>query len=116
MVPTKVFPSSSRMKDMGFVEKAGINLKELQETLITELHYDTKSYGARAVPEARMFAKASIQSLRHKTAPTWPTYSQTLRTLALCKKTLVCESEESGSYSQKIPRLSCQSAICESYR
>ena len=67
VVPKKVLPSSSRMKEMGFVEKAGINLKELRETLITELRYDTKSHGTRTVPEARMFANGvySITSTQH---------------------------------------------------
>lgn len=67
VVPKKVLPSSSRTKEMGFVEKAGINLKELQETLITELHYDTKTHGPRTVPEARMYAKGvySITSTQH---------------------------------------------------
>ncbi len=67
VVPKKALPSSSRMKEMGFVEKAGISLKELHETLITELHYDTKTYGPRTVPEARMYAKGvySITSTQH---------------------------------------------------
>jgi hypothetical protein len=57
VVPKKVFPTSGRIKEMGFVEKAGITLKELEKTLIAGGEYKTQTYGARTIPDATLFAK-----------------------------------------------------------
>lgn len=57
VVPKKVFPTSGRVKEMAFVEKAGINLKELEKDLIAGAEYKTQTYGSRVMPDATLFAK-----------------------------------------------------------
>ncbi|KAJ5413617.1 BTB domain transcription factor [Penicillium cosmopolitanum] len=57
VVPKKVFPTSGRIKEMGFVERAGITLEELEKTLIAGEEYNTKTYGTRTTPDATLFAK-----------------------------------------------------------
>ncbi|KAJ5364955.1 uncharacterized protein N7496_010668 [Penicillium cataractarum] len=57
VVPKKVLPKSGGIKEMGFVEKAGITLKELQETFIAAIDYKTQTHGTRTIPEAKMYAK-----------------------------------------------------------
>lgn len=56
-VPKKVFPKSGGAKEMGFVEKAHVTLKELQETFIAGKDYESKTHGARTIPEAQLYAK-----------------------------------------------------------
>lgn len=57
VVPKKVLPTFGGMKEMGFVEKAQITLKELQDTFIAGFDYETQSYGTRTMPEAKLYAK-----------------------------------------------------------
>lgn len=57
VLPKKVFPTSGRIKEMAFVEKAGITLKELEKDLIAGAEYNTQTYGARTMPDATLFAK-----------------------------------------------------------
>ncbi|KAJ6134780.1 hypothetical protein N7523_001102 [Penicillium sp. IBT 18751x] len=57
VVPKKAFPISGRIKEMGFIEKAGITLKELQETFMAGGEYKTETYGTRTIPEATLYAK-----------------------------------------------------------
>jgi hypothetical protein len=57
VVPKKVLPKSGRIKEMGFVEKAGITLNELQKTFVAGGEYETQTHGARTVPEAKLYAK-----------------------------------------------------------
>lgn len=66
-VPKKVLPNFGGMKEMGFVQKAHITLKELQETFIAGTDYATKTYGSRTIPEAKLYAKGvyTITSTLH---------------------------------------------------
>ena len=57
MLPKKKFPTSGRERDMGFVEKAGVSMKTLQDTFITGEHYETSTRGERSIPEAKPFAE-----------------------------------------------------------
>lgn len=57
VVPKKVLPKSGGVKEMGFVEKAQVTLKELQETFIAGFDYETRTHGARTMPEAKLYAK-----------------------------------------------------------
>jgi hypothetical protein len=57
MLPKKKFPSSGREREMGFVEKAKISLKTLQEKFIAESTYETQTRGERTTPEARPYAE-----------------------------------------------------------
>jgi hypothetical protein len=57
LLPKKKFPTSTSEKDMGFVEKAGVTLKTLQDSLIAEHHYLTQTRGERTRPEARPYAE-----------------------------------------------------------
>jgi hypothetical protein len=57
VVPKKVLPKSGQIKEMGFVEKAGITLNELQKTFVAGGEYETQTHGARTVPEAKLYAK-----------------------------------------------------------
>jgi hypothetical protein len=52
---------------MGFVEKAGITLEELQESFIVGLNYETQTRGPRTTPNARLYARGvySITSAQH---------------------------------------------------
>ncbi|KAF7588557.1 hypothetical protein BBP40_005512 [Aspergillus hancockii] len=57
MLPKKKFPTSGRERDMGFVEKAGQTMKELQENFIAGEKYETETRGERTVPEAKPYAE-----------------------------------------------------------
>jgi hypothetical protein len=52
---------------MGFVEKAGITLEELQETFINGMNYETQTRGPRTIPDARLYSRGiySITSAQH---------------------------------------------------
>lgn len=65
--PKKVLPKHGGVKEMGFVEKAQITLKELQEAFITGFDYKTHTHGARTVPDAKLYAKGvyTITSTQH---------------------------------------------------
>lgn len=57
LLPKKKFPTSGRERDMGFVEKAGQTMKELQENFIAGEKYETSTRGERTVPEAKPYAE-----------------------------------------------------------
>ncbi|KAL5337323.1 hypothetical protein BJX70DRAFT_248843 [Aspergillus crustosus] len=57
MLPKKSYPRSGKDREMAFVEKAGISVKELQETFIAGDTYETSTRGTREVPEAKPYAE-----------------------------------------------------------
>lgn len=57
ILPKKKFPTTGRERDMGFVEKAGISMKDLQETFIAGDKYETITRGERFRPEAKPYAE-----------------------------------------------------------
>lgn len=67
VIPKKVLPKYGGVKEMGFVEKAQITLKELQESFITGFDYNTQAHGARTMPDAKLYAKGvyTITSTQH---------------------------------------------------
>ena len=57
MLPKKKFPTSGYNREMGFVEKAGISVKQLDETFIAGSEYGTETRGERSRPEAKPYAE-----------------------------------------------------------
>ncbi|KAL4901398.1 hypothetical protein BDW74DRAFT_170297 [Aspergillus multicolor] len=57
MLPKKKYPRSGKDREMGFVEKAGTSMKELQESFIAGDTYETSTRGTREVPEAKPYAE-----------------------------------------------------------
>ncbi|RMJ25109.1 hypothetical protein PHISP_04008 [Aspergillus sp. HF37] len=57
VLPKKKFPASSKERDMGFVEKAGKSMKELDESFIAGREYETSTRGERTVQEAKPYAE-----------------------------------------------------------
>ncbi|KAE8407208.1 esterase-like activity of phytase-domain-containing protein [Aspergillus pseudonomiae] len=57
LLPKKKFPASGRERDMGFVEKTGQTMKELQENYLSGEKYETSTRGERTVPEAKLYAE-----------------------------------------------------------
>ncbi|RHZ51926.1 uncharacterized protein CDV56_104611 [Aspergillus thermomutatus] len=57
ILPKKKFPTSGRERDMGFVEKAGISMKELHDSFMVGGKYETSTRGERTVEEARPYAE-----------------------------------------------------------
>lgn len=57
MLPKKKLPTSPKERDMGFVEKAGQTMKDLQENFIAPSTYQTATRGERTVEEARPYAE-----------------------------------------------------------
>lgn len=57
MLPKKKYPRSGKEREMGFVEKAGISMKKLQDTFIPGDSYETSTRGIREVPEAKPYAE-----------------------------------------------------------
>lgn len=57
MLPKKKFPTSGRERDMGFVEKAGMSMKDLHEQFIAGGSYETSTRGERTKPEAKPYAE-----------------------------------------------------------
>jgi len=57
ILPKKKFPTTPRERDMGFVEKAGQTMKDLQENFIASRKYETSTRGERTVVEARPYAE-----------------------------------------------------------
>ncbi|OGM39280.1 BTB domain transcription factor [Aspergillus bombycis] len=57
LLPKKKFPTSGRERYMGFVEKTGQTMKELQENFIAGEKYETLTHGERTVPEAKPYAE-----------------------------------------------------------
>lgn len=57
MLPKKKLPTSPKERDMGFVEKAGQTIKDLQENFIASSTYQTATRGERTIEEARPYAE-----------------------------------------------------------
>ncbi|CAL5866239.1 uncharacterized protein PFLUO_LOCUS446 [Penicillium psychrofluorescens] len=57
LLPKKKFPTSAKERDMGFVEKAGQTMQQLQENFIAGEKYQTSTQGERTVQEARPYAE-----------------------------------------------------------
>ncbi|KAJ5594182.1 uncharacterized protein N7459_000390 [Penicillium hispanicum] len=57
ILPKKKFPTSPKERDMGFVEKAGQTMKDLQEKFIASSTYHTSTRGERTVEEAKPYAE-----------------------------------------------------------
>ncbi|KAJ5768449.1 hypothetical protein N7533_001032 [Penicillium manginii] len=57
MLPKKKLPTSPKERDMGFVEKAGQTMKDLQENFIASSTYQTATRGERTIEEARPYAE-----------------------------------------------------------
>ncbi|RDW86749.1 uncharacterized protein DSM5745_03391 [Aspergillus mulundensis] len=57
MLPKKKYPRSGKDREMGFVEKAGTSMKQLQEGFIAGHTYETSTRGTREVPEAKPYAE-----------------------------------------------------------
>ena len=57
MVPKKQFPKASGQREMGFVEKAGKTVKEVEESLLSSETYATETRGEQVTPEAKPYAE-----------------------------------------------------------
>ncbi|KAL4870765.1 hypothetical protein BDV12DRAFT_194968 [Aspergillus spectabilis] len=57
LLPKKRYPRSGKDREMGFVEKAGISVQQLQESFIAGDTYETSTRGTRVIPEAKPFAE-----------------------------------------------------------
>ncbi|KAL4921807.1 esterase-like activity of phytase-domain-containing protein [Aspergillus aurantiobrunneus] len=57
MLPKKKYPRFGKEREMGFVEKAGTSIKQLQESFIAGDTYETSTRGTREIPEARPYAE-----------------------------------------------------------
>ncbi|KAJ5555179.1 hypothetical protein N7535_007620 [Penicillium sp. DV-2018c] len=57
MLPKKKFPTSSKERDMGFVEKAGKSMQELHESFIAGTTYQTSTRGERHTEDAQPYAE-----------------------------------------------------------
>ncbi|KAL4988278.1 hypothetical protein BDW68DRAFT_177002 [Aspergillus falconensis] len=57
ILPKKKYPRSGKDREMGFVEKAGTSVKQLQESFITGDTYETSTRGTREIPEAKPYAE-----------------------------------------------------------
>lgn len=57
MLPKKKFPTTSKERDMGFVEKADQTMKDLHENFFAAKTYQTATRGERTVSEARPYAE-----------------------------------------------------------
>jgi chemotaxis protein histidine kinase CheA len=57
MLPKKKYPRSGKEREMGFVEKSNVSVKELQESFIAGDTYETSTRGTREVPEAKPYAE-----------------------------------------------------------
>lgn len=57
ILPKKKFPMSGRERDMGFVEKAGISMKELHDSFMVGGTYETTTRGERTIQEAKPYAE-----------------------------------------------------------
>ncbi|KAJ5111264.1 hypothetical protein N7532_001799 [Penicillium argentinense] len=57
MLPKKKLPTSPKERDMGFVEKTGQTMKDLQEKFIASSTYQTSTRGERTIKEARPYAE-----------------------------------------------------------
>ncbi|KAL4779810.1 esterase-like activity of phytase-domain-containing protein [Aspergillus varians] len=57
ILPKKKYPRSGKEREMGFVEKAGTSMRQLQEDFIPGDTYETATRGTREVPEAVPYAE-----------------------------------------------------------
>lgn len=57
ILPKKKFPTSGKEREMGFVEKSGQSMKDLQESFLAGRSYETSTRGGRNVEEARPYAE-----------------------------------------------------------
>ncbi|KAL2835053.1 hypothetical protein BDW59DRAFT_2589 [Aspergillus cavernicola] len=57
MLPKKKYPISGKDREMGFVEKSGTSIKQLQESFIAGGSYETSTRGIREAPEAKPYAE-----------------------------------------------------------
>ncbi|KAL4755552.1 hypothetical protein BDW72DRAFT_3373 [Aspergillus terricola var. indicus] len=57
VLPKKRYPRSGKDREMGFVEKAGTSVKQLQEDFIAGDTYETSTRGTREIPEAKPYAE-----------------------------------------------------------
>ncbi|KAJ5711703.1 hypothetical protein N7488_005859 [Penicillium malachiteum] len=57
MLPKKKFPTSTKERDMAFVEKAGQSVKDLQEKFMASSTYKTATRGERTTEEAQPYAE-----------------------------------------------------------
>ncbi|CAG8922151.1 unnamed protein product [Penicillium salamii] len=64
MLPKKKFPTSSKERDMGFVEKAGQSMQALQENFMAGKTYQTATMGERHTEEARPYAEG-VYAITH---------------------------------------------------
>ncbi|GAQ04549.1 hypothetical protein ALT_1870 [Aspergillus lentulus] len=68
ILPKKKFPTSGKERDMGFVEKAGISMKDLHDSFMVGEKYETSTRGERAVQEARPYAEGVYAIISGKRA------------------------------------------------
>lgn len=66
ILPKKKFPTTGKERDMGFVEKTGQSMKQLQEKFITGGEYTTATRGERAVEEAKPYAEGVYAIMTEK--------------------------------------------------
>ncbi|KAJ5334947.1 hypothetical protein N7452_007350 [Penicillium brevicompactum] len=64
MLPKKKFPTSSKERDMGFVEKSGQSMQALQEGFIAGKTYQTATMGERHTEDARPYAEG-VYAITH---------------------------------------------------
>ncbi|KAL6240132.1 hypothetical protein BDW75DRAFT_235958 [Aspergillus navahoensis] len=57
ILPKKKYPRSGKDREMGFVEKSGASVKQLQESFIAGDTYETSTRGTREIPEAKPYAE-----------------------------------------------------------
>lgn len=57
MLPKKKFPTSGKERDMGFVEKSGQTMQDLQANFVAGRSYETSTRRERHVEEARPYAE-----------------------------------------------------------
>jgi hypothetical protein len=57
LLPKKKFPTTPKERDMGFVEKTGQTIKDLQENFLAAKTYETATRGERTVGEVRPYAE-----------------------------------------------------------
>ncbi|KAL3463036.1 hypothetical protein BJX64DRAFT_258100 [Aspergillus heterothallicus] len=57
MLPKKKYPQSGKEREMGFVEKSDVSVKQLHESFIASDTYETSTRGTREIPEARPYAE-----------------------------------------------------------
>ena len=111
VVPKKILPKSGRMKEMGFVEKTGITLKELKKTFVAGREYETQTYGARTTPEAKLFAKG-VYAITSAQRNSYLSYILTSpKTLGPVQEDFGLRARGSWLVQSKNPKLSSPSSV-----